>query len=168
PEAWQIILDFAAGEIGSLPDAERQLAAHLGHEFSVPQWKPAFDEIFKAEDDSYAAVMAIEALKKKAMSNTCTTEPPQKTTTAAHASLPELEHMELELMEAVDVLHTCKCIQGTCPTLEDLLNPADEKEIGESPYCYPGGDDEIVEEVRRGMASGGILIGHDGGSSDED
>ncbi|KAG8215398.1 hypothetical protein J3R82DRAFT_9000 [Butyriboletus roseoflavus] len=54
-------------------------------------------------------------------------------------------------MQAVDNLHGLKRIQGTCPTLDDLLNPAAEMEVGDSPFRYPGGDDEIIAEVKRNM-----------------
>jgi len=36
--------------------------------------------------------------------------------------------------------------------LEDLVDPEDEREVGESPYEFKGGDDEIVDEVRHKMA----------------
>jgi hypothetical protein len=33
------------------------------------------------------------------------------------------------------------------PTLEELLNPDGEDEIGDSPHRFPGGDDEILAEA---------------------
>ena len=33
------------------------------------------------------------------------------------------------------------------PTLKDLLNPIQEREISGSPYWFPGGDADIVAEV---------------------
>ena len=50
-------------------------------------------------------------------------------------------------MNSVSILQEWKRIQGTAPTLEDLLNPIEEKEVGDSPYRFPGGDDEIIAEV---------------------
>src|SRR5882762_4573876 len=41
-------------------------------------------------------------------------------------------------------------IHGTVPTLEDLLNPVEEQEVGKHQYRYPGGDNEIVKEVMEG------------------
>ena len=145
PVAWQIILDFAANKICSLPQAEEQLAAYLGSQFSFLQWKPAFDEIFKAEGDDSAALEAVEVLKSKVMAHHST----QPQTEINHLSLPELECTGSELMQVVDELHRCRQIVGTRPNLEDLLNPVEEKEVGDSPYRYPGGDDEIIEEVRK-------------------
>ena len=37
----------------------------------------------------------------------------------------------------------------TRPTLEDLLNPIEENEVGDSPYRFPGGDEEIIAEAQR-------------------
>ncbi|KIJ08822.1 hypothetical protein PAXINDRAFT_34512, partial [Paxillus involutus ATCC 200175] len=67
PAAWDILIAFANGTINSLPEAEKRLTAHLGDRFSFAQWKAAFDEILKAEDDESAAVAAIEVLKEKAV-----------------------------------------------------------------------------------------------------
>jgi len=41
-------------------------------------------------------------------------------------------------------------IHGTVPTLEDLLNPVEEQEVGKHQYRYPGGNDEIIKEVMEG------------------
>jgi hypothetical protein len=41
---------------------------------------------------------------------------------------------------------------GTPLTLEDMLNPIEEKEIGESSYRFKGGDDEIVDRVNYEIA----------------
>ena len=42
-----------------------------------------------------------------------------------------------------------KRITGAAPTLDDLLNPVQEKEVGDSPFRFPGGDVDILAEVRR-------------------
>ena len=149
PAVWQII-DFAANKICSLPQAEEQLGAYLGGRFSFLQWKPAFDEVFKAEGDASAALEAVEALKSKVTVRHLTQLQAEiQDPMSPNLSLPELESTELELMQVVDELHRRRRIIGTRPTLEDLLNPVEEKEVGHSPYRYPGGDNEIIEEVRK-------------------
>ena len=40
-----------------------------------------------------------------------------------------------------------KQICGTCPTLEDLLNLVEEREIGKSEFHFPGGNGEIIAKV---------------------
>ncbi|KIK76213.1 hypothetical protein PAXRUDRAFT_170629 [Paxillus rubicundulus Ve08.2h10] len=62
---------------------------------------------------------------------------------------PELSQVKSEFMQAVDSLHDQKHIWGTKPTLEELLNPIEEKEIGDLPYRYPGGDTDIIEEIKK-------------------
>ena len=34
-----------------------------------------------------------------------------------------------------------------CPTLKDLLNPKEEKEVSDSMYNYPGGNTDIIAEL---------------------
>lgn len=55
-------------------------------------------------------------------------------------------------MSAVEDLKRRKCIVGTPLTLEEILNPVEEKEIGDSTYRFEGGDDEIVTQVNHKMA----------------
>ncbi|KIJ08821.1 hypothetical protein PAXINDRAFT_18069 [Paxillus involutus ATCC 200175] len=150
PAAWDILIAFANGTINSLPEAEKRLTAHLGDRFSFAQWKAAFDEILKAEDDESAAVAAIEVLKEKAVTHHTSAPVPPSTRRSRRPSLPELERAEAELMQAVNSLHERKRIRGTRPTLEDLLNPVEETEVGDSPYRFPGGDADIIAEVKRG------------------
>ncbi|KAF9220328.1 hypothetical protein BS17DRAFT_769405 [Gyrodon lividus] len=96
--------------------------------FNFREWKAAFDEILKAEDNESAAVAAIEALKEKAITHHTHVPVPLLTHQSHHPSLPELERAKTELMQAVNSFCKQKHIQGTCPTLKDLLNPSEEKE----------------------------------------
>ncbi|KAG8214511.1 hypothetical protein J3R82DRAFT_9568 [Butyriboletus roseoflavus] len=133
----------------TLPETEEKLSAHLGDRFSFPQWKAVFDEVFQCEDDVCAATAAIETLKKSHL----TIRPPRTPSTqpSTRLLLPELDRVEKELIQAVDNLHGLKHIRGTHPTLDDLLNPAVEMEVGDSPFWYPGGDNDIITEVKRNM-----------------
>jgi len=47
-------------------------------------------------------------------------------------------------MESVEELVRHQRIIGPPPTLEDLVTPVEEREIGDSPYRFEGGDAEIV------------------------
>jgi hypothetical protein len=145
--AWSIILDFANGTISSLVEAENRLRTHLGSRFDFLQWKPAFDEVFKAEDDVSSAIAAVNELREKALTDHVNRQP--ISISQQRPLLPELNCAESGLMQAVNDLRERKRIRGTQPTLEELLNPLTEKEVGESPYRYPGGDDEIIEEVKQ-------------------
>ena len=55
-------------------------------------------------------------------------------------------------MESVKELVKRRRIIGSPPTLEDLVNPVEECEIGDSLYRFEGGDAEIVAVVQHEMA----------------
>src|SRR5882672_11288265 len=55
-------------------------------------------------------------------------------------------------MASVAEHHILHWIFGDLPSLKDLLDPAEEKEVVESPYQFEGGDAEIVAEVHHQMA----------------
>jgi hypothetical protein len=72
-------------------------------------------------------------------------------------------------MDSVEELVKRKQIIGPPPTLEDLVNPIEEREVGDSPYRFEGGDAEIVAEVRHEMAvARGEIIELDDEDDDED
>lgn len=59
-------------------------------------------------------------------------------------------------------------IHGRIPTLDELLDPKEEREVGDSPYEFEGGDRAIVGEVQHEMAvASGEAIEVDIGSEDE-
>jgi len=55
-------------------------------------------------------------------------------------------------MESVKELVKHRQIIKSPPTLEDLVNPVEEWEIGDSPYRFEGGDAKIVAVVQHEMA----------------
>jgi hypothetical protein len=56
--------------------------------------------------------------------------------------------MEKDLMASVEELQKKKHIFGDLPAVEELTNPVQEREVLEhSPYAFPGGDKDIVEQV---------------------
>lgn len=65
--AWEVVLGFASGTVPNLPTAEAQLEALLGERYKAVEWKEAYDAVFKAEDDTAAAVTAVETLQKAAL-----------------------------------------------------------------------------------------------------
>jgi len=73
-------------------------------------------------------------------------------------------------MESVEELVKWKRIIGCPPTVEDLINPIEEWEIGDLPYRFEGGDAEIVAEVQYEMAvaCGEIIELDDSDLEDED
>lgn len=141
-----------------MPETEARLKELLGSSYRLTDWKPAFDAVFNAEDDTVAAVAAVRALASaaQALQPVPTSTAPTPTITApapSIATLSQLDEYEKDLMSSVDELFRRRRIRGECPTIDELLNLAEEKEIGESPYAFPGGDSEIVAKVREGMSA---------------
>jgi hypothetical protein len=124
----------------SLPETEEKLQNCLGNWFIFADWKLAFDAILAAEDDTPAAVAAIDSL--------CTTPVRTINSTATPArQILQLNALETDLMDAIAELKTRKRIVGTAPSLKDLLNPVQEREIGDSQFRFPGGDSEILAQA---------------------
>jgi hypothetical protein len=63
-------------------------------------------------------------------------KPIARSATQTPTRIPQLENLETELVNAVTELKARKRIVGTPPSLEDLLNPIEEKEVGDSPYAF--------------------------------
>ncbi|KAF8227063.1 hypothetical protein L208DRAFT_1405994 [Tricholoma matsutake] len=68
------------------------------------------------------------------------------------ATIPQIIEAEQELMESVKELVKHRQIIGSPPTLEDLVDPVEECEIGDSPYRFEGGGAKIVAVVQHEMA----------------
>ena len=145
--AWEILREFVNSTILSLPQTESHIQDHLANHYRFTDWKPAFDAVFAAEDNVGKAVSAIEDLEKQAHTVTPTAPTIPSPNTAPRIELNQLTLLENGLMECMTKLGDCKQICGTCPTLEDLLNPVEEREIGESKFRFPGGDAEIITNV---------------------
>ena len=61
--AWAIIESFAQIDGAALSVVENKLKDHLGVRYEFDDWKPAFDAVLRAEDDSDAALAAVNNLK---------------------------------------------------------------------------------------------------------
>ncbi|KAI6113202.1 hypothetical protein EDD16DRAFT_1602482, partial [Pisolithus croceorrhizus] len=65
---------------------------------------------------------------------------------------PQLTVLEEALMESIQILKLQKRILGPLPTLDEILDPKEEQEIGEFQYQFEGGDAEIVAVVQCELA----------------
>ncbi|KAG6851443.1 hypothetical protein H0H87_001085, partial [Tephrocybe sp. NHM501043] len=118
-----------------------------------------------AEGDAAEAQDAIQTLAAASQLPKLTIKLPGR-----HASNPQIEATETALMESVNELVKRNQIFGNPPTLEELLDPAEERDDPDSLYTFDSGDDEIVAQVRREMAekSGGDDIIEIDDSGDEE
>ncbi|KAG2057298.1 hypothetical protein BDR06DRAFT_878339 [Suillus hirtellus] len=160
PHTWAIVMDFANEAIQLLSKAEQHLSAYLGSQYSCLQWKPALNKVLKAEDNEAGAGAAITHI------NTKSTKPSLQA--KGQLPLPELNCTESQLMKVVNKLYQHKHIQGTWPTLEDPLDPVEEREIGDLQYCYPGRDTDMIEEVKQNSKVAEDCLSSDGGSDIDD
>ncbi|PBK65630.1 hypothetical protein ARMSODRAFT_1022079 [Armillaria solidipes] len=95
-----------------------------------------------AENDVNVALRVVEALAPKAI----------PTASSTQSTMPkELANAEKTLENRIIELKERNHIHGAVPTLEDLLNPAEEEEIGEPEYQF-GSDEEIIEVARYQLA----------------
>ena len=69
--------------------------------------------------------------------------------------IPSDEHhsIEKELLDLVAQLKDWRQINGQPCTLNELLDPEEEREVGENIFAFEGGDAEIVGFVQEEMAS---------------
>ena len=145
--AWEILRNFATSEM-TLPNAEEHLKKQLGDRYNERDWRPALDAVMNAEGDVMQAQEALHKLAAECRLPRLTIRlPPQ-----SRPAIPQIIEAEQELMDSVKKLVERNRIIGPPPTLEDLVDPVEEREVGDSPYRFEGGDDEIMAEVRREMA----------------
>ncbi|KAI9453298.1 hypothetical protein BJY52DRAFT_1225648 [Lactarius psammicola] len=148
----------------TLPQAEAELASYLGNRYKHKDWSMALDAVMKAEGNTIQAQKAIQQ-----MSAVC--DQPKLTIRIPTARPPQLITTEEDLMASVKELQKRNRVFGKLPAIEELTDPVPERELLEdSPYAFPGGDKDIVEQVlHEGRVQRGEVIEvEDGGASDED
>lgn len=161
PVAWNIVHKFATTKI-SLPNAENKLQALLGKRYIDSDWRPALKAVMDAEGDVEMALDAIDALMQVASRHTglkncipiCSQKAAQLSSTKAALS-----------MQSVQELQARNHIFSTLPTIDELLDPAEERDKGEF-SAFEGGDSSIADTVCHEIAvANGEVIEVD---SDED
>ncbi|KAN0141450.1 hypothetical protein V8E53_000695 [Lactarius tabidus] len=143
-EGWKILEDLATSQ-KTLPEAEDSLEKAYGSTYQDSIWRPALTAITGSEITEAALD---ELAKFKAAENGIVKEADK-----------HMEAVETELMDAVTELKGRQRIFGALPSLEDLVNPPGELEIGEDPELFKS-DADIIEEVRK-------RVGEEEGIEDE-
>jgi hypothetical protein len=139
----------------TLPAAEEQLKTHLGNQYNAQDWQPTLDAVMSAEGNVIQAQEALAQLSSiTQLPRLMIRLPPLAQVQSHPTSISDSQIIEAEkdLMNTVEELVKRKQIIGPPPTLEDLVDPIEERETGDSPYRFEGGDAEIVAEVQREMA----------------
>ncbi|KAF7966020.1 hypothetical protein HWV62_40475 [Athelia sp. TMB] len=141
--------------LGAIPKQDKEawdlLKLRLGAWYTCDDWKPAFDAIFEAEDDTGAAITTINNLEAQATAPAFTPTPTPIPAPGKHVSrpsIPEVTQLETDLMNTVTNLQEQTHAHGPAPTLEELVDLIEEKEIDDLPYTFSGGDADILAAVR--------------------
>ena len=148
---WDIVIQFAT-KSWSLPEAHSFLQERLGDRYIASEWNEPLDCALGAEGDVNAALAAVNALRNK-------WAPDGPSDLCEVATIPnEHSKVEEELLDLVAQLKERRCITGQPFTLDELLDPKEEREIGECLDSFEGGDLEIVGMVQAevGLARGDI------------
>jgi hypothetical protein len=152
PGAWNIIRQFADTDDMTLPWAEACLKEHLGNTYVEGDWVDALKAVMDAEGDNIKAAETVEKLASVACRRTgLTIKIPLLTKS------PQLQTLEHGLTKSIEELTTRRRIIGTPLTVDEILNPQEEKNIGEVTVYED--DDAIVAEIRRqqGIRSGELV-----------
>ena len=138
PIAWKIIREYATTDL-SRPAAEIRLQAHLGDTFNPADWEPALRAITE-EEDSDKALKAVDELEEAAKLRSGL-----KIRIAARP--PQLIEAEADIMDTVKDLKSRNRIFGDLPTIDDILDPPEERVQEEDPYSSYQGQDDIVKAI---------------------
>ena len=122
---WDIVFQFAM-EQWSISEVHTCLQEPLGDQYISNEWNKSLDSVLRAEDDTDAALAALDALCNQWAPNGSFELCEVATTTN------EQKEVEGELLELVAQLKEQRCIIGWPCTLEALLDP-EEWQIGETP-----------------------------------
>ncbi len=128
----------------TLPQAEAALIQHLGDRFKDADWRPALKAVMDAEGDVQKAQNAIRTMSTACGRPKITIKLPARLA----ARPPQLITAEESLVSSVKVLQGRNRVFGQLLTVDELIEPVQEREILEdSPYAFPEGDKEIVKQV---------------------
>jgi hypothetical protein len=159
-DAWNILEEFATTDM-TLSQTEDRLRSVLGDGYVDEEWRPALCAVTAAENDVQAALDSINNLRLAANPGIVVSDEP----TARTAQCREVED---DLLKCVAQLTKRNRIHGAPSTLEELVNPAEEQEIGERFREFKS-DEDIVDTVRREEAiSRGEIVEVESESDDED
>ncbi|KIK15579.1 hypothetical protein PISMIDRAFT_16423 [Pisolithus microcarpus 441] len=169
PVAWDFIHQYATGTM-TLPSVESGLRAHLRDQYIDSDWQPALKAVMEAEDNNMA-LDAISALHTAALLRSgIKIHIPTLTPAAAEsAQRPnQLTSVESEVMESVRHLKEQNCIFGRLPSIDELVEPPEERELPEP--ILDGSIRAIADTVRFEMAAanGTVIDVDDSNDSNED
>ena len=162
PGAWAIVHQFATASDMTLLQAEMALQQHLGTRYITDHWNPALKAVMDSEGDVMQAVNAVEKLAAAACQRTSLV-----VKIPALSKPPQLEALERDLKDSVANLKDRNRIFGQPLTLDELLDPLEEKENLDTEAAVFEDDQAIIAEVHHLEAVGkGEIIEVDSDNDD--
>jgi len=165
-QACDLLSQYVTTDTLTLPAVEEKLELLLGDAQKTLPWSSILKQAIEVEsdEDTQAILNKIEGLRISSQESATACE-----TEGDHQQ--DLGIQETVLMETLAKLKNRKRFIGPLPTIEDLVNTREEEEIGDIPYFFEGGDEDIIELVKseRGAPGGGNgVIEPDDNESEED
>jgi hypothetical protein len=142
PGAWAIMHEFVTSETPLLL-VEMMLQQHLSSCYVASDWQSALKAVMDAEGDT---AQAAEAVKKLA-SAVCKRS--GLVLKFSHPKPPQLEAVKRDLNNSIMILKENNHIFGTPPSIDELLNPLEERESLDIMAEMFEDDAAIIAEVRR-------------------
>ena len=142
-QAWSLIHNFATTNM-TLPNAETALKTLWGDGYVEEKWWPALKAVMDAKNDVLAALSTIKKIQLTTSSDT----------SLVTAKVPQSQQAEQDLMESVAELKKRNRVHGNLLTLKELVDPLEEREIGEESLSCD--DEEIVDQVNKEAEGGAV------------
>ncbi|KAI6110316.1 hypothetical protein EDD16DRAFT_1522324 [Pisolithus croceorrhizus] len=134
----------------TLPTVEKHLQELLKDDYVYKHWQEAFNVIMEAEGDTVQAVEGVEKLACSVLH--CTGLTVRIPTHSQSAAPPQLVALKESLSNSILILKSHNWIFGPPPMIDEILDPKEEKEVGESQYMFEGGDAEVAAVVQHELA----------------
>jgi hypothetical protein len=155
----QELQNYVESSTMTMPEITQTIHSLLGDQFVVKDWHTVFDALGEPDVDASTVLdsLTLPALPPGPHSLTRVSADveadsltadatPAPTLGRAHVS-DQGQIIETELMKKVDELRTRNRLHGPPMSVEDLVMPACEEEVGEHEFIFEGGDQEIAERA---------------------
>ena len=147
---WDLVVEFATNS-WLIPEAHSALQEHLGDQYIASKWNEPLHSASGAEGDVNAALAAVNAWCNKWAPHSTSEAPDNPSDLCEVATIPnEPNSVEEELLDLVAQLKARKRIIGKPCTLDEMVDPIEERGIGECLGSLEGRDldSEIVDMVQ--------------------
>jgi hypothetical protein len=156
----QELRNFAESSTMTMPEITQNIHGLLGDQFVVKDWHTVFDALGEPDIDVSTVLdsLTLPALPPgpHSLTRVSADVTADSSSTADATPVPILgrahvsdqgQIIEIELMKKVDELRTRNRLHGPPMSIEDLVMPANEEEVGEHEFIFEGGDQEIAERA---------------------